>query len=86
MGNAPLLDAGTRSYYVRKAPYGVEGAPCSTNLYPVLNFGSPAYPNSVPNTYGWQTGNGGTTWLQTDSNSQTAKIQILITNVRTWPT
>ena len=85
MGNSPLLDAGTRSYYIRKRPFGVEGAPITTPLYPVLNFGSPAYPNSVPNTFGWQTPDGGTTWLQTNSANQTAKIQILITNTRTWP-
>lgn len=85
MGNSPLLDAGTRSYYIRKRPFGVEGAPATTALYPVLNFGSPAYPNSVPNTFGWQTPDGGTTWLQTNSANQTAKIQILITNTQTWP-
>jgi surface protein len=86
MGNAPSIDAGTRSYYVRKKPFGVEGAPATVDLYPVLNFGSPAYPNAVPNTFGWYTLDGGTTWLQTDPNSQTAKIQILITDVRSWPT
>jgi hypothetical protein len=86
MGNAPSIDAGTRSYYVRKKPFGVEGAPATVDLYPVLNFNSPAYPNAVPNTFGWYTLDGGTTWLQTDSATQTAKIQILITNVRSWPT
>ena len=85
MSNAPLLDAGTRSYYVRKRPSGVEGAPATVNLYPVLNFNSPAYPNAVPNTYGWQTPDGGTTWLQTNPIGQTAKIQILLTNVVSWP-
>lgn len=85
MNNAPVIDAGTRSYYVRKSPSGVEGAPASTNLYPVLNFGSPAYPNSVPNTYGWYTSDGGANWVQTDSTNQTAKIQILITDTKTWP-
>ena len=86
MGNAPLLDAGTRSYYVRKKPYGVEGAPATQDLYPVLNFLNFVSPNAVPNTYGWQTLDGGTTWSQTDSSTQTAKIQILITNVTSWPT
>ena len=85
MSNAPLLDAGTRSYYVRKRPSGVEGAPATVDLYPVLNFNPPAYPNGVPNTYGWQTPDGGTTWLQTNPANQTAKIQILTTNVVSWP-
>jgi hypothetical protein len=86
MSNAPLIDAGVRSYYVRKAPWGVEGAPASVDIYPVLNFGSPAYPNSVPNTYGWYTTDGGLNWSQTNPLFFTAKIQILITNVRSWPT
>ena len=86
MGNSPEVSPGTRGYYVRKKPSGVEGAPATQNLYPVLNFISPAYPNAVPNTFGWQTPDGGTTWIETDSNSQTAKIQILITNTATWPT
>ena len=86
MGNSPVVIGGTRSYYVRKRPYGVEGAPATQDLYPVLNFLSPAYPNSVPNTYGWQTLDGGTTWSETDPSSATAKIQILLTDVRSWPT
>jgi hypothetical protein len=86
MGNSPEVSPGTRGYYVRKKPSEVEGAPATQDLYPVLNFISPAYPNAVPNTFGWQTPDGGTTWIETDSNSQTAKIQILITNTATWPT
>jgi hypothetical protein len=86
MSNAPLIDAGVRSYYVRKSPWGVEGAPATTDIYPVLNFGSPAYPNSVPNTYGWYTTDGGLNWAESNPLYFTAKIQILITNVRSWPT
>ena len=72
-------------FYVRKKPSGVEGAPATVNLYPVLNFLPPAYPNAVPNTFGWQTPDGGTTWIQTNPISQTAKIQLLITNTASWP-
>jgi hypothetical protein len=86
MGNSPEVIGGTRSYYVRKRPYGVEGAPATQDLYPVLNFLSPAYPNAVPNTYGWQSPDSGTTWLEINSSVQTAKIQILLTDVRSWPT
>ena len=85
MGNSPNVIGGMTMFYVRKRPAYVEGAPASTNLYPVLNFLSPAYPNAVPNTYGWQTGNGGVTWFQTDPAGQTAKIQILLTNILSWP-
>lgn len=85
MGNSPNVIGGATMFFIRKRPNSVEGAPASTNLYPVLNFLGLAYPNAVPNTFGWQTPNSGTTWLETDPNGQTAKIQILITNVQSWP-
>jgi len=86
MGNSPNVIGGTRSYYVRKRPYGVEGAPATQNLYPVLNFIAPAYPNAVIGTYGWQSPDSGTTWFKINSSVQTAKIQILLTNIASWPT
>ena len=84
MGNTPNVIGGQTMFYVRKKPSGVEGAPASVDLYPVLNFISPAYPNAVIGTYGWRTLDGGTTWNQTGTN-QTAKIQLLITNIASWP-
>ena len=85
MGNSPNVIGGMTMFYVRKRPSGVEGAPASVNLYPVLNFLPPAYPNAVPNTYGWFTSDGGTNWSETDPDFTTAKIQILLTNVVSWP-
>lgn len=85
MGNSPNVIGGMTMFYVRKRPGNVEGAPASTNLYPVLNFISPAYPNAVLNTFGWYTNDGGANWVETVSAFQTAKIQILLTNTRSWP-
>jgi hypothetical protein len=85
MGNSPNVIGGMTMFYVRKRPGNVEGAPASSNLYPVLNFLSPAYPNAVPNTFGWLTNDGGTTWEQTNPLFSTAKIQILLTNILSWP-
>jgi hypothetical protein len=85
MGNSPNVIGGMTMFYVRKRPSGVEAAPASTNLYPVLNFLSPAYPNAVPDTFGWTTTNNGVSWFETVSSSQTAKIQVLLTNVKSWP-
>jgi len=85
MGNSPNVIGGMTMFYVRKRPSGVEAAPASTNLYPVLNFLSPAYPNAVPDTFGWATTNNGASWFETVSSSQTAKIQVLLTNVKSWP-
>lgn len=85
MGNSPNVIGGMTMFYIRKRPSGVEGAPATQDLYPVLNFISPAYPNAVLNTFGWQTPDGGTTWYPTIP-STTAKIQILITNVLSWVT
>ena len=85
MGNSPNVIGGMTMFYVRKRPGNVEGAPASTNLYPVLNFLSPAYPNAVPDTFGWYTFDGGANWSETNPSFSTAKIQILLTNTRSWP-
>jgi surface protein len=85
MGNSPNVIGGMTMFYVRKRPSNVEGAPASTNLYPVLNFLPPAYPNAVFNTFGWYTLDNGANWAETVSAFQTAKIQILLTNIKSWP-
>ena len=85
MGNSPNVIGGVTMFYVRKRPSYVEGAPASQNLYPVLNFIAPAYPNAVPNTFGWYTSDNGATWVETILSITTAKIQILLTNVLSWP-
>lgn len=85
MSNSPNVIGGMTMFYVRKKPSGVEGAPASVDLYPVLNFLSPAYPNAVPNTFGWYTFDNGDNWSQTNPLFATAKIQLLITNVASWP-
>lgn len=85
MGNSPNVIGGMTMFYVRKRPGNVQGAPASQNLYPVLNFIAPAYPNAVPDTFGWQSPDGGINWYETVSSSQTAKIQLLITNIQSWP-
>ena len=85
MNNSPQIFGGFTCFYVRKRPSGVEGAPSSTNLYPVLNFIAPAYPNAVIGTYGWYTSDGGTNWSQTNPAGTTAKIQILLATNPSWP-
>lgn len=85
MSNSPNVIGGTTMFYVRKRPSGVEAAPASVDLFPVLNFIPPAYPNAVLNTFGWKTTDGGISWSQTNSVNETAKIQLLITNVDSWP-
>lgn len=86
MNNSPNIVGGIRSYYVRKRPSGTEGAPSTTNLYPVLNFLPPAYPNAVSGTFGWYTNDNGTNWVEVNPSFGNTKIQILITNTATWPT
>lgn len=86
MSNSPQIFGGFTCFYLRKRPSSTEGAPASTNLYPVLNFVAPAYPNAVIGTYGWFTTDGGTNWAQTNPAGTTAKIQILLATNPSWPT
>lgn len=74
----------TQSYFVRKAPTGVELAPATQTLYPTL--ACTAIFNCVPNTYGYYSTNGGTTWtiIPTSAVNGAGKLQMLVTSVKSW--
>jgi hypothetical protein len=84
-GNAVSVTPVGACYYVRKAPTGVESAPATQTLYPGLKINANIF-NLVPNTSGWYTTNGGTTWvsIQGGAVNGAAKFQMIVTSVKSW--
>jgi hypothetical protein len=84
-GNSVAVTPVGACYYVRKAPTGIESAPASQTLYPSLKISSNTF-NLVPNTSGWYTTNGGTTWISYQGNSfnGAAKFQMIVTTTKSW--
>jgi hypothetical protein len=84
-GNSILVTPVGACYYVRKAPTGVESAPATQILYPALKISGNTF-NLVPNTSGWYTTNGGTTWLsyQGNAGNGAAKFQMIVTTTKSW--
>lgn len=84
-GNSVTVTPVGACYYVRKAPTGVESAPASQTLYPSLKINGGSF-NLVPNTSGWFTTNGGTTWTsyQGNVNNGAAKFQMIVTSTKSW--
>lgn len=84
-GNSVTVTPVGACYYVRKAPTGVESAPASQTLYPSLKLNGGSF-NLVPNTSGWYTTNGGTTWaaLQGGAVNGAAKFQMIVTTTKSW--
>jgi hypothetical protein len=84
-GNSVTVTPVGACYYVRKAPTGVESAPASQTLYPSLKINGGTF-NLVPNTSGWFTTNGGTTWTsyQGNVNNGAAKFRMIVTSTKSW--
>lgn len=84
-GNSVAVTPVGACYYVRKAPTGVESAPATQTLYPSLKISTNTF-NLVPNTSGWYTTNGGTTWLgyQGNVSNGAAKFQMIVTSTKSW--
>lgn len=84
-GNSVTVTPVGACYYVRKAPTGVESAPASQTLYPSLKLNGGSF-NLVPNTSGWFTTNGGTTWTayQGNASNGAAKFQMIVTTIKSW--
>lgn len=84
-GNSVTVTPVGACYYVRKAPTGVESAPASQTLYPSLKISGNSF-NLVPNTSGWYTTNGGTTWVsfQGNAGNGAAKFQMIVTSTKSW--
>lgn len=84
-GNSVAVTPVGACYYVRKAPTGVESAPATQTLYPALKISSNSF-NLVPNTSGWYTSNGGTTWIgyQGNASNGAAKFQMIVTTIKSW--
>ena len=84
-GNSVAVTAVGACYYVRKAPTGIESAPASQTLYPSLKISSNSF-NLVPNTSGWYTTNGGTSWtsFQGGAVNGAAKFQMIVTTTKSW--
>jgi O6-methylguanine-DNA--protein-cysteine methyltransferase len=84
-GNSVSVTPVGACYYVRKAPTGIESAPATQTLYPSLKINAGTF-NLVPNTSGWYTTNGGTTWLgyQGNASNGAAKFQMLVTSTKSW--
>lgn len=84
-GNSVTVTPVGACYYVRKAPTGAESAPASQTLYPSLKLNGGIF-NTVPNTSGWYTSNGGTTWtsLQGGAVNGAAKFQMIVTSTKSW--
>ena len=84
-GNSVTVTPVGACYYVRKAPTGIESAPATQTLYPSLKLSGGTF-NLVPNTSGWYTTNGGTTWLayQGNASNGAAKFQMLVTSTKSW--
>lgn len=84
-GNSVAVTPVGACYYVRKAPTGIESAPATQTLYPSLKISANSF-NLVPNTSGWYTTNGGTTWLalQGGAINGAAKFQMIVTSTKSW--
>lgn len=84
-GNSVTVTPVGACYYVRKAPTGVESAPATQTLYPSLKINGGTF-NLVPNTSGWYTTNGGTTWVAYPGNASNgaAKFQMIVTTTKSW--
>jgi hypothetical protein len=84
-GNSVTVTPVGACYYVRKAPTGVESAPATQTLYPSLKLNGGSF-NLVPNTSGWFTTNGGTTWTayQGNAGNGAAKFQMIVTTTKSW--
>ena len=84
-GNSVTVTSVGACYYVRKAPTGVESAPATQILYPAIKINGGSF-NLVPNTSGWYTTNGGTTWVayQGNVNNGAAKFQMIVTTTKSW--
>jgi hypothetical protein len=84
VSNSVTVSPLVQNYFVRKSPADVELAPATQTLYPTLactaNF------NCVPNTYGYQSTNNGTSWtiIATSAVNGTGKLQMLVTSVKSW--
>jgi hypothetical protein len=71
---------GSTSYYVRKQPSGIESAPATQNLYPVIAMN--VTPNAVLGAgFGWHYN--GSSWAQAIDNT-TMKHQFLVTSNKQW--
>ncbi len=71
---------GATSYYVRKQPSGIESAPATQNLYPVIAMN--VSPNAVVGAgFGWHYN--GASWAQAPSDT-TMKHQFLVTSNKQW--
>ena len=72
-------------YYVRKAPSGGPIAPATQLLYPSIKLDT-NYFNLVPETSGWYTADGGTSWFPYNGNLENgaAKFQMLVTKTKSW--
>ena len=84
-GNSVAVTSVGACYYVRKAPTGIESAPATQTLYPSLKLSGNSF-NLVPNTSGWYTNNGGTTWTAFAGNASNgaAKFQMIVTTTKSW--
>jgi len=84
-GNSVAVTPVGACYYVRKAPTGIESAPATQTLYPSLKLSGNSF-NLVPNTSGWYTNNGGTTWTGYSGNAVNgaAKFQMIVTSTKSW--
>lgn len=84
-GNSVAVTPVGACYYVRKAPTGIESAPATQTLYPSLKISGNSF-NLVPNTSGWYTTNGGTTWVAYQGNVSNGapKFQMIITSTKSW--
>jgi len=84
-GNSVTVTAVGACYYVRKAPTGAESAPATQTLYPSLKINGGTF-NLVPNTSGWYTTNGGTSWIavQGGAVNGAAKFQMIVTSTKSW--
>jgi len=74
------LFGGSTGYFVRKQPSGIESAPATQNLYPVIAMN--VSPNAVVGAgFGWHYN--GASWSQAPDNT-TMKHQFLVTSDKQW--
>lgn len=67
-------------YYVRKAPTGIEGAPTTTTIFPVIDANTTL--NGSNNYNGWSTSDNGANWT-VRANSM-PKLQVIATATKSW--
>jgi hypothetical protein len=84
-GNSVSVTPVGACYYVRKAPTGDPISPAVQTMYPSLKISTNSF-NLVPNTSGWYTTNGGTSWtqLQGGAVNGAAKFQMIVTSTKSW--